>query len=170
MASKLQRRRQALKIRCHRIINVDRITNDEVQGTIRQDSGPLEDFITTRQKEKIEIVWILHRSQQYFHCRPTRYRVRQKKRRQTAEENALTNKLNLLENPSQRLRHWHATGTFGGSWSGAHLRNDITIPSDCGTDDDDDNDDDDDDFIIDFLRKRNVKRDIDVSSLKNLGV
>lgn len=48
--------------------------------TIRQDSRPLEDFIRTRQKEKIEIVWILHKSQRYSHCRPTRYHLRQKRR------------------------------------------------------------------------------------------
>lgn len=31
-----------------------------------------------------------------------------------------------LEDHSQKVRHWHATETGSGSWSGAHLRIDTT--------------------------------------------
>lgn len=67
------------------------------------------------QREKVEMVWPCHRSQQSFHSHL-------KQKRQTKEKKKWSDIfIEWIGNHSQRIRYWHTMEMYGRSWSGAQL-------------------------------------------------
>ena len=62
LTAELQRRIQAMEIRCYRkILNIsyrDHVTNEEVHAKIQQANGPHEDLLTTVKRRKLQ--WYVH--------------------------------------------------------------------------------------------------------------
>ena len=62
LTAELQRRTQAMEMRCHRkILRIsykDHITNEEVRAKIQQAIGPHEDFLTVTKRRKLQ--WYGH--------------------------------------------------------------------------------------------------------------
>lgn len=77
------------------------------------------------------MVWTYHTSQQCFHIHPTRYYLRQKKKKRSQSKFYWVN---------WRLRHWPATETYAGKWSGAQLHSNPMSTPGHRTDDNGDED------------------------------
>ena len=58
LTAKLQRRMQAMEMRCYRISYKDLVTNEEVRAKIQQAIGPHEDLLTIVKRRKLQ--WFGH--------------------------------------------------------------------------------------------------------------
>lgn len=73
-----------------------------MKDTIWQETGPLEDLMTTVKKRKLK--WYRN-ANNLSTVTPTRYHFRQMKKRKIVEKHLLTMSLNVLKDPLQRLGH-----------------------------------------------------------------
>ena len=90
LTAELQRRLQAMEMRCYRkILHIsykDHVTNEEVRAKIQRAIGPHEDLLTTVKRRKLQRIWsclpFIRSGQNYL----ARHIERGKKTRQTEEE------------------------------------------------------------------------------------
>ena len=90
LTAELQRRIQAMEMRCYRkILRIsykDHVTNEEVRAKIQQAIGPHEDLLTIVKRRKLAVIWsclpFIRSGQNHF----ARHSEREKKTRQTEEE------------------------------------------------------------------------------------
>ena len=87
LKAELQRRIQAMEMRCYRkilhISSKDHVTNEEVRAKIQQATGPREDLLTIIKRHKLQWYGHVSCSGQNHHAR---HSERGKKTRQTEEE------------------------------------------------------------------------------------
>ena len=90
LTAELQRRIQAMEIRCYRKIQhisyKGHVTNEEVRAKIQQAIGPHEDLLTIVKRRKLQVVWSCLPFSGSGQNHLARYSERGKKARQTEEE------------------------------------------------------------------------------------
>ena len=89
-AAELQRRMQAMEMRCYsKILHIsykDHLTNEEVRAKIQQETGPHEDLLTNVKRRKLQRYGHVSRSPGLAKTILQRHSERGKKTRQTEKE------------------------------------------------------------------------------------
>ena len=129
LTAELQRRIQAMEMRCYRkILHIsykDHVTNEEVRAKIKQSTGPHEDLLTIVKKRKLQ--WYSHVSRLSGLAKPS-CKAQSKGEEDQADRGrggeTTSGNGQAWNSPSPRGQ-WR-TGENGGNW----LRNHLWCPND----------------------------------------